>query len=401
MKSISLCIRLKIPVIYHKHPFTEIPVTEEYSDSRGTENHTKHVVTHKLLPFLSAVQNLSTRFGEQFKLAFSIPGSSVKLLQKHAPGALKEIKTLSDNGVIDFLAEPWSDSILPYFSEKELNHQTGLHKKCIIDNFGKTPTVFMAGSAVNSDIFAGFNPFPGCKTALTCSNHLNKKGKRIAANDTIQPGRAEFLINYSLSNKLQHIVSDNYSETGPVIVAPFIRYLRKHVSLVKPLILVFDPLALDISSYSKWETAITWLLKKTGSSFYSLTDLEEVAHYFYIMNDYSDAMLSQFRLADNWMRNSMQQEAFRQLINIWKLIDKGEHPYIPEAWDYLQDMNNFFYMSDSFFIEEFASRNFTPYRSPHEAFTSYMNAASNFWNIKKQNPENFFKTNFFIAPTIN
>ena len=97
----------------------------------------------------------------------------------------------------------------------------------------------------------------------------------------------------------------------------------------------------------------------------------------------------------------MQQEAFKQFKSIYKLIHSGEKIYVSEAWDYLQDLNNYFYMSDYFFLEEFASRHFSPFRSPHEAFTSYMNAEGNFWKIKNNNTQSFFRTNFLFAPTIN
>src|SRR5690554_58398 len=288
MKSISLNIRIKIPAIYNKHPFTDIPVTEAYFDARGTESHTKFLESYKLLPFLKRIQNLSERFGERFKLGVSISGISIKLLRKNAPNTLRILNSLVEKGTIEFLAEPWSNSILPYYQEKELIHQTNLHRKSIQAEFGQTPTVFMADTAVNAPLFSEFIPSTGCKTALTSSNHFVNKSDQKDNEDSIRTGRADFLINHQLSNKLQLFVSDSYRETGSGIVAPFVRYLRKYVSLVKPLVLVFDPLAENIKTYDKWESFITLLLDKTGTSFYSLSDLEEVANYFYIMNDYSD-----------------------------------------------------------------------------------------------------------------
>ncbi len=58
MKSLALFISIHIPVIYHKHPFSEIAITEEYIDTKRTEEHTKNLVKNKLAPFLNTVHDL-------------------------------------------------------------------------------------------------------------------------------------------------------------------------------------------------------------------------------------------------------------------------------------------------------------------------------------------------------
>src|SRR5690554_295761 len=137
MKSISLCIKINIPVIYHNHPFSETSITHEYFDFKRTEIHTKELVRHKLTPFLASLKILSKQFGNRFNLGLSISGTSIRLLQKYAPFLIDEIKFLSENGTIEFFAEPWSNSILPALNEKELVHQTELHTKILQEVFGQ------------------------------------------------------------------------------------------------------------------------------------------------------------------------------------------------------------------------------------------------------------------------
>ncbi len=401
MKSVSLCIKIHLPVIYHTHPFSELKTNDEIYDSRATESYLKKLMEAKLLPFLNSIQNLFNYFGNRFKLALSLSGVSIQLLEKYAPYVLDEILVLSEEGIIDFLLEPWSNSILPYFIEKELILQTDTHRKTIQSVFKQSPSVFLAYSALNSGTFGQFNPHPKCKTTFTCSNQLAGNKKAQVNGSSSIDNKAQFLINHQLSERLQELASISSNENVSYLVTSFIRYIRKHVSLVKPLILIFDPLAQNISGFSKWEKTIALLLNKTRSSFYSLSDLEEVAKYFSIENNYSNDMLSQFNLPDNWMKNNMQNEAFKQFISIYKSLQSGQSPYLPKAWEYLQDINNFFYMSDSFFLDKFAIQHFNPYRSPHEAFTSYMNAINNFWHIKKRSLNPVIKTKFLFSPAIN
>lgn len=398
MKLISLCTKIHIPVIYYKHPFSEIKLADQFFDERQTQKHVKELAAHKLLPFLKSADNLSQQFGNRFKLAVSVSGISLKLLGKHAPSVLNQIKLLVKKGTIEFLAEPWSNSVLPYFIQKDLVLQTELHRRTIEATFGQLPTVFIADLPLHAGVISEFEPFPGCQTILTCSNHQNK---HLRNEKPLRVKKTQFLINHALSQKLQQVSSDYFINTEANPIVPFKRYLRKHATLVKPLILAFDPLAKNISSYTKWEENIAQLLNITQGSFYSLSDLEEISNYFSIENDYSDDMLSQFKHPDYWLKNNMQKEAFKQFKNIYKTIHTNKYSYLPEAWDFLQDLNNFFYMSDSFFLEEFAGQYFTPFRSPHEAFTSYMNAISNFWNVNQKKPKQFIKTNFLITPAIN
>jgi alpha-amylase len=398
MKSISLSIKIHIPVIYHKHPFSEINIIDEFINLKQTESYVKYIADYKLLPLLHSVQNLTNQFESRIKLPISISGISVKLLELYAPYVLDEIRYHYKNGIFEFFVQHWSNSILPFFVQNEQVRQTGLHRKTIEAVFGQLPTVYMADSVFNPAAYSKFIPFPECTTVFTCSNQLTGNHK------TDKPSHSKqtfFLINQALSTKLQQAVSDAGTDIKLNHVTPFIRHLRKHSSLVKPLNLAFNPLARNVSSYKKWQTIVALLITETNSSLYSLTEMEELSNYFSIDNNYSEDMFLQFKIPDNWLKNSMQKEAFKQFLTIYKNIKAGKLTYSPDAWEYLQDVNNFFYMSDSFFIREFSTRHFTPFRSPHEAFTSYMNAVSNFWNVSRQNKVPALNTDFLISPAFN
>ena len=398
MKLISLCAKLHIPVIYSKHAFPETGITDRYIDEKQTMVHVQYLAEKKIKPFLGSACNLLELFGKRFNLALSISGTSVTLLERYAPTVIDKIKSLAKKGTVEFMSQPWSNSILPYFVQNDMKHQTELHRKTINTIFAQQPVVFMADLPLNDGVYTEYEPFPGCRTILTCSNNLskNRRGKTQAPAQ-----KTQFLINHTLSQKLQQVSSDDFQATDSNLITPVKRYLRKHASFVKPLILCFDPLAKNISAYRKWEEAIAKLLNKTQVSFYSLSDLEEISNYFSVENDYSENMLSQFWFPDYLLKNKMQQEAFNQFQNIYKTLITNKYPYLLEAWDFLQDLDNFLYMSDSFFLNDFASQHFTSFRSPHEAFTSYMNAAASFWIVSLKRPKPNIKKSFWISPANN
>jgi alpha-amylase len=385
MKSICLCTKIHVPVIYNKLSFSGREFIPHYYNSSKTRNHINILANHRLLPYLNAVSNLSAQFGRQFKIAISISGISLSLLEKFAPAVIEELKQLAQSDCIEFLAEPWSNSLLPYFDQNELTRQTELHCKTIYNLFGKTPKVFAAHTPVNQEVFSDFIPFPGCRTVIGYFNNDDGKKNKLSKKMSAPRQIARFLINHQLSDKLQRISSGSCTESAAKAISPFVRYSRKHASLVRPLILFFSPLSEHSLNFRKWETMVSLLLERSGGSFYSPTDLAEIANYFSIPDNYSEEMLAQFTHPDYWLKSSMQKEAFEQFQYTWKYLHTNENLDSNSAINFLQDMNNFLYMSDSFYSKEFTRRNFTPFNSPHEAFTHYMNAAGWILHHQKNN----------------
>jgi alpha-amylase len=398
MKSVFLSIRIHLPVIYQKQHFSEINPDYKFYHVGLTQEHVKNVAKNNLLPFLTAVSNLSKKFGSTFRIGMSISGITIKLLEEFAPDIIDQIKQLSDVGCIDFFSEPWSHSILPYFDRKELVIQTNSHRKTIQSVFNKEPLAFVAHSPVQSNCFMEFVNDTGFQSVFTYSYHSTEKIRHLRTNGSNIHPKAVFYIHHVLSEKFQKISVSLDGESEAKALTPFLRYSRKHASLVKPLVLFFDPLKKNLTDFKNWELVTSALLNKTGGSFYSLSDLADISNYFAVEHKFSNEMLSQFRLPNYWMKNTMQKEAFRQFHVILELVRQGEHPYLTEAWNFLQDLNNFFYMSDSFFIDVFAHEHFNPFRSPHEAFTNYMNAASRFWHMDRSNKkQQLMNTRFLFA----
>jgi alpha-amylase len=385
MKSICLCIKIHIPVIYNKLSFSARKFVPHFYNSNKTKDHVNILADKRLLPLLNAISNLSVQFGLQFKIAISISGISLSLLEKFKPDVIAELKRLAQSDCIEFLAEPWSNSVLPYFNQNELTFQTELHRKTIHSLFGKTPEIFAAHTPVNKEFSSDFIPFPGCRTVFGYSNGNAGKNNKLSKKIPNRRQITKFLINHQFSYKMQRNSSGSCPESAAKAISSFIRYSRKHASLVKPLILFFNPLSEYSLNFRKWETMVSLLLEKSGGSFYSPTDLAEIGQYFFIQDDYSEEMLAQFIHPNYWIKSNMQKEAFEQFQNTWKFLHTNEYLVSTGAINFLQDLNNFLYMSDSFYSKEFTRRNFTPFNSPHEAFTHYMNAAGWILHFQKNN----------------
>jgi alpha-amylase len=79
-----------------------------------------------------------------------------------------------------------------------------------------------------------------------------------------------------------------------------------------------------------------------------------------------------------WLGNDMQDEAFDRLYELEKMVKQIDDPEIKRDWEYLQTSDHFYYMCTKFFSDGSVHEYFSPYATPYDAFTNYMNVLSDF-----------------------
>jgi|GEM_PF-2966896 len=96
-------------------------------------------------------------------------------------------------------------------------------------------------------------------------------------------------------------------------------------------------------------------------------------------------MLVQFKLPDYWLKNELQKDAFKCLHHINNLLCDNNQPSLIDRWNFIQDMDNLYYMGNQFFSEEYSQQNFSPFESPYHAFMNYMNILDDFTHRLEKN----------------
>ena len=79
-----------------------------------------------------------------------------------------------------------------------------------------------------------------------------------------------------------------------------------------------------------------------------------------------------------WLGNGLQNEAFRKLYSVAERVRLCDDRRLKQDWWYLQGSDHFYYMSTKHFADGEAHSAFSPYETPFQAFTNYMNALSDF-----------------------
>jgi alpha-amylase len=75
-----------------------------------------------------------------------------------------------------------------------------------------------------------------------------------------------------------------------------------------------------------------------------------------------------------WLGNSMQQQAITSLYGLEQAIVSSGDWALIEDWRKLQTSDHFYYMCTKWFSDGDVHAYFSPYKTPYEAFTNFMNA---------------------------
>ena len=79
-----------------------------------------------------------------------------------------------------------------------------------------------------------------------------------------------------------------------------------------------------------------------------------------------------------WLGNKLQNEAFNKLYSVSERVRLCEDRRLKQDWYYLQAADHFFYMSTKNMHDGSVHSQFSPYDTPFEAFTNYMNVLADF-----------------------
>ena len=79
-----------------------------------------------------------------------------------------------------------------------------------------------------------------------------------------------------------------------------------------------------------------------------------------------------------WLGNKLQREAFDKLYSVAERVRLCDDRRLKQDWYYLQASDHLFYMATKHFADGAVHSHFSPYETPFQAFTNYMNVLADF-----------------------
>ena len=384
MNKICLCIKIHVPAIRLNYRFYNINRNHNYIKDSETSKHVIKTCKENIWPLLKTLKNLYTFSGGTFKVAVSIPGSTLSMFQRFAPQTLKHLNELLQLDCIEFLSEPWSHSLIPYVEQKQLLKQMVLHDSMISSIFRRTPDVFLVQSPLYSEKLATQIAGSGKKGMFCYSNSIltdEIQKKKRYKNSLAKFGI--FNINYMLSRTLRQADFCSSQKTVEDISTVISKKIRWSIPGENPAVIFYNPTLPNQPFRLKrgitWKTTIIKLLSFPELKFIFPSECVNKFDSTSETQSLQGIKVKRYFHPNFWLENSLQKEAFKKMRKIDLLIRINVNNKLWNDWSLLQDMGYLFYMNTHFSEKRYSENYNNPFESPYIAFINYMNVLDDIW----------------------
>jgi len=158
MTSLCCVLRLHLPPALRHYTFFDIGASATYEDAAANRAAAAGAA-EQCLPANRLLLELLRAHQGAFRLALSVSGTALDLLQAHAPAVLESFRRLASTGCVEFLHLPYHHSLAHLFSPAEFAEQVALHRRRIRALFGQAGatfhnTEFLGGAALARSVEA-------------------------------------------------------------------------------------------------------------------------------------------------------------------------------------------------------------------------------------------------------
>lgn len=386
MKAICFYFQIHQPQRLRTYRFFDIGNNHYYYDDFANEDIITRIARESYLPALQTMLKMIDDTGGAFKFAISITGIVLEQLERSAPEVIDLLKQLSATGSVEFLAETYSHSLASLAEPDEFAIQVREHDRKIFDLFGQRPRVIRNTELIYSDELAPQLAEMGYEGVITegAKHILGWKSPNYVYSAADAPDFKLLLKNDTLSDRITYSFS-----TEPITADSFIGMIAdtpadEQIFNLFMNLETFGELHKADSGIFQFLEALPRFAAEHGITFITPTqavrELKPVASLEIL---YPISWADEARDTSAWLGNDMQQEAFRKLYSVAERVRLCTDRRLKQDWNYLQSSDHFFYMSTRGIHAAFS-----PYESPFEAFTNYMNVLADFLvRVEEQYPQ--------------
>lgn len=385
-KSIVLYLHVHQPYRIRHYTIFDSAVKHDYFDAahgdrRSNEDILKKVAEKSYLPTNRSLMKLLADHPE-FKLSISITGTIIEQLEKWHPEALQSFKDLFATGRVEIVAETYHHSLAFFYNRDEFERQVQMHREKVQEVFGQTPQVFRntelsynndlaewADEAGYKGILAeGWDPILGWRSPNYVYRPVNTHNVRL------------LMKNYKLSDDIAFRFSNQDWEGWPMKADKFVDWLGQDNKASN------YNLFMDYETFGEHQWAESgifdflealpqeWLKHKnhTFMTVSEVIDNNEAADFVDV--PHTTTWADTERDLSAWLGNSMQASSITSLYALGdKIMETGDWTLIDD-WRKLQTSDHFYYMCTKYFNDGDIHAYFSPYETPYEAYTNFMNA---------------------------
>jgi alpha-amylase len=394
MKTFCLYLHIHQPFRLRTYRFFDIGSDSYYYDDYKNKSIIQKLARKSYLPTNQILLDLIHQHGNDFKVNFSISGTTLDQLEMYAPEVLDSFKALAQTGNVEFLAETYNNSLASLKSKSEFANQVRLHSQRIEQLFGLKTKVFHNSEMIYDDRIGELVYEMGFSGMLSegAKHILGWRSPHYLYFNPLQPDMKILLRNYNLSDDIAFRFSSRGWSEWPLTTEKFIGWLNRLDAKEKQVnvLLSYD----TFGEHHGVESGIFEFLKALPNTIKNISAFKFAKASEAIETQKPIAALHvpfTISWADAekdltaWLGNELQEDAFNTLYALKPLVEQIQDPEIQRDWLYLQSCDHFYNMSTKYFSD--GSTPSSAYDSPYEAFINYMNVLNDFIDrVKKATP---------------
>lgn len=392
MRSVCFYFKIHQPYRLKRYRFFDIGNDHYYYDDFADDEIMSRLAMSSYIPMVDTLHHMVSKGNGQFKFSLSISGTAIEQMQVYAPELLEKLRALADTGCVEFLAGTYSHSLSSLEDPEEFRNDVMRHSETVYRIFGVRPTVFANTELIYDDDIALMIAAMGFETALTdgAKHVLGWKSPNYLYSAASVPSLKLLLTNDKLAQDISVNFNNSDWDEYPLTADKYMNWLASLPEEEQVVNLMFNmdtfgsfiPASSGIFEFLK---ALPYFAAEKGISLSTpsevvkrMKSVGEVTVPFPISGN------DEARDVSAWKGNTLQNEALAKLYSVSERVNLCQDRRLKQDWEYLQSSDHFFYMS----TKNQPSAAFSPYDSPYDAFTNYMNVLADFMvRVEEQYPE--------------
>lgn len=386
MKAISLNFEIHQPMRLKRYRFFDIGNDHYYYDDFLNDDIVTRIAERSYIPAAKTLLHMIEQNKGAFKCSISISGVAIEQLEQYVPEMIDLLKKLADTGCVEFLAVPYAHSLASLTDPEEFSEQVRVHSNKLNTLLGVDPKVLRNTELIYSDEIAPQILAMGYKGVLTegAKHILGWKSPDYVYNAASAPKLKVLLRNAKLSDDIAFHFSDTSWDAYPLTADKYMDWVaatpaEEQIVNICLNLETFGGIHPAESGIFQFLEALPRMAAERGIEFWTPTEaikkLKPVAELV-VMHPISDA--DEARDVSAWLGNDLQNEAFRKLYSVAERVRLCSDRRLKQDWWYLQGSDHLYYMSTKHLADGAVHSLFSPYETPFQAFTNYMNVLADF-----------------------
>lgn len=386
MKAICFNFAIHQPFRLKRYRFFDIGNDHYYYDDFLNDDIITRVAEQSYIPAARTLLGMIEQTGGAFRCSISVTGSALEQLEQYVPEFIDILRKLADTGKVEFVAETYAHSLASLYDPEEFASQVKADCERLNQLFGVKPKVLRNTELIYSDDIAPQILAMGFKGCITegAKHILGWKSPDYVYSAASAPKLKLLLKNSKLTDDIAVRFSDTNWDEYPLTADRYIGW----IAATPPEEQIIN-LCMNLDTFGSLQPASTGIFQflealprfaaEQGIEFWTpteaITKLKPVDELAVV---HPISATDEARDTSAWLGNALQREALKKLFRAGERVRLSEDRRLKQDWWYLQASDHFYYMSTKHFADGAAASSFSPYETPFQAFTNYMNVLADF-----------------------